>query len=465
MTNITIIDAFEPKKSPLVRASLWPGKEGAISLKVTPCDDGLVRLGISGEWPEHPDAILTISLRDPTEHTEFDPVGIVGLIQGRITQPTQFKYIIGSITNYTKASRQALRPDATTGAFAAAVPASASDLFIEEKTFSPQFEIRLVRGEKVEDFEIIVSCARMISHYDPRVFIENYVDNPDAQTDVTLTRRNAAHIHYNKWFDKEGSKLQLTSEQQLINPFVVYTTGPNMNFPMFCSTNNSLRWYGRAQFHNLDMFVRDGLVTDGGVVLDCGAHAGLYTTFFGKLVGRQGRVFAFDPFPQNNIQIEANAILNGLENVHVEWAGVGSKETTLSVSNREQKLSVTSHKDMIQIRTVPLDNYIKYRPTLLKLDVEGFEVEALKGAQKLLHECTPKCYIEVHTHFLPLFGADSRDVFRLVPLDLYDAYIYGADIEEGMSNKLDPNFIMKHMGRVILMPKRIASGGEGTYVP
>ena len=192
--------------------------------------------------------------------------------------------------------------------------------------------------------------------------------------------------------------------------------------------------------------------------MDCGCHAGQYTMFFALIAGSKGAVYAFDPFPQNNIQVETNAILNGLKNVHVENAGVGAQKAKFKVSNKQQNLLDAEASDAIDVKSVPLDDYAKFGPTFLKLDVEGFEVEAMKGAQKLLRKCAPRAYIEVHPQFLPRFGADSRDLFRLIPLDVYDAYLLSPEMKTRTKTKLDVDFIMRQPGVLMLEPKAQASG-------
>ena len=312
---------------------------------------------------------------------------------------------------------------------------------------------------------IVVAHAEIVAHYNPEGFLENYVRRSDAEDQNILTQTDAAFQHYSEWVKKTGAKLPLSGSQQLINPFIVNTTGETISFPMFCSTGNSLRWYGRRQPHKLDIFETSGLVRKSDVVLDCGCHAGLYTMFFAKVAGPSGTVFAFDPFPQNNIQVETNAILNGLKNVKVAWAGVGSAESTFSVSNRKQSLKEVNAKDAIQVRAVPLDNYVDFNPTFLKLDVEGFEVEALKGAQRLLRQGALRAYIEVHPHFLPKFGSDSRDFFRLIPLDLYDAFLVAPDYENGAATKIDVDFVMRRPGYVVLIPKSDTGAIGGKILP
>ena len=74
----------------------------------------------------------------------------------------------------------------------------------------------------------------------------------------------------------------------------------------------------------------------------------------------------------------------------------------------------------MRIGIVPLDDYCGESPTFVKLDVEGGEAGALRGAQKLLRTCRPRLFIEVHTQMIGDFGHTLRDLFEAIPGDCYD---------------------------------------------
>lgn len=458
--NFNISDAYEPGASPLVDVTTWPANGGSITLNVRPDAEGRISIDAAGEWPDNPNATLIISLRPRSDSASYDPVGVVGLLRGSITSYKQFRSFVTGVRNKSSLVTQNVRPQPETGNFVTTIAASSKDLKADTLNFRPQFELRFVRAgdEKAfAPFSVKLEKLAIVSKYDPRDFLETYLQ-PREINAASGRKCRQAFRHYQKWVDAEGSKLSLSGSQQLINPFIIDARiGEQLEFPMFCSTANSLLWYGRTQSHGLNTFIKQNLIKRDDIALDCGAHAGLYTTFFAHVVGPKGKVFAFDPFPQNNIQIEVNSILNGLSNVSVEWAGVGDKQSEYYVSNRGQKIAGDSEDDMVKVKTVTLDSYVKCRPTFLKLDVEGYEVAALRGAQKLLRECTPLCYIEVHPPFLPLFGYTSLDLFKLIPFDLYDAFVYGPDIMPGQDHRLDPSLLMKELGRVILIPKNARS--------
>lgn len=171
--------------------------------------------------------------------------------------------------------------------------------------------------------------------------------------------------------------------------------------------------------HHMEDFEERGWVRPGDVPIDCGANAGQMAAFFGLVGGRAGKVIAFDPFPQNYLQVEAQGRLNTLQNFVSERFGVGPSPKTISLSNEHQKTADKSVSqdldDNINVSIVPLDNYIDFRPTFKKLDIEGAEVGALHGAKELLERCEPRIFAEVHTQFLGEFGHSVKDLFDAIP--------------------------------------------------
>lgn len=213
--------------------------------------------------------------------------------------------------------------------------------------------------------------------------------------------------------------------QSFIKPFLVMREGKR-RFPMLIGTPNAISWYALDPYHGIETYEDSGWVRPGDVSLDCGAHAGQMSAFFGLVGGKSGKVIAFDPFPQNYLQVEAQGRLNGLENLVSARAGVGPAAKTISLSNLHQKTTDTSRSEIqgenIDVRIVPLDDYIDLRPNFIKLDVEGAEVGALYGARQLMARCRPRIFTELHTQFLGEFGHSVKDFFDAIPRSLYRVF-------------------------------------------
>jgi FkbM family methyltransferase len=143
-----------------------------------------------------------------------------------------------------------------------------------------------------------------------------------------------------------------------------------------------------------------------GDVVDVGAHIGFYTLAAAKGVGPEGRVIAFEPNPVARAQLEFNIDLNRCRNVEVLAVAVGAREgeAILHVPQSEDtswsSLSARSFEegDPVPVRVVDLDSVVSarsLRPTFVKIDVEGFELDVIDGMAGVLAGARPVVLCEV----------------------------------------------------------------------
>lgn len=143
----------------------------------------------------------------------------------------------------------------------------------------------------------------------------------------------------------------------------------------------------------------------GGVLFDLGANVGYFTLIGGALVGPEGRVVAVEPLPANAHALRHNIALNGLSNTTVvEAAGSGAPGhgiLDVHVDNQKSALSDGATPGTgLRVATVSIDSEaarLGISPTLLKIDVEGAELDVLQGAERVLREDRPVVLCEVHT--------------------------------------------------------------------
>lgn len=149
----------------------------------------------------------------------------------------------------------------------------------------------------------------------------------------------------------------------------------------------------------------------GKTVYDVGAFHGLLTLFFAS---RAKAVVCFEPNTHNHKRLTENLALNGIKNVQVRKNGVGSRRETLrmvgnplmpggsSVDGKvvEEILRTGVETRVEEISIVPLDEAIPEAalppPDFIKVDIEGWEVEALRGARKTLATSKPALFLEMH---------------------------------------------------------------------
>ncbi|HET7207559.1 MAG TPA: FkbM family methyltransferase [Terriglobales bacterium] len=158
---------------------------------------------------------------------------------------------------------------------------------------------------------------------------------------------------------------------------------------------------------NVSQVVAD-VVKKGMTVIDVGAHIGYYSLYFAKCVGPTGRVFCFEPVPENLALLRKNIQLNQISWIEALPNAVYSciKDISFAVPSEsensgEGSLTLDRGGRQILVHAISLDSFCSssdIRPDLIKLDVEGAELEALLGAKDIIDRCRPKLLIELH-HF------------------------------------------------------------------
>jgi len=143
---------------------------------------------------------------------------------------------------------------------------------------------------------------------------------------------------------------------------------------------------------------------DGMVFYDVGANSGFFSLLGSTLVGPTGRVVAFEPHPITAVQLKAQMQINRASNVDVVVAAVSDKCGTAQFSDdlsADMLSLIGADQSMrsITVRTTTIDKEANERPEpdVLKLDVEGAEIDALKGAEQFIRTKKPVLLVEVHS--------------------------------------------------------------------
>lgn len=161
----------------------------------------------------------------------------------------------------------------------------------------------------------------------------------------------------------------------------------------------SLERYGEFSEGECDLFRQ--IVRPGAVVVEAGANIGSHTVALSAAVGPTGRVYAFEPQRIVFQTLCANVALNSLTNVDCRWQAVGAGAGTIVVPpldyNQENNfgaLGLGSYRQGETVPVVTVDSLGLERCDLLKADVEGMELEVLRGASQTLARCRPLLYLE-----------------------------------------------------------------------
>lgn len=214
-------------------------------------------------------------------------------------------------------------------------------------------------------------------------------------------------------------------------PHVIKKSMEGVVFDFLIGDRVGRDWYERECINNpiwLEMrFIKDHLIEQGDVVLECGGHHGCSAILLSNWVGVGGKVVTFEPFPANCDILERNIKLNGLKNVNLQRKAVGAECGIITISG--SSFSINSSGKGVEVNMTCLDEYEHLNPTFLKIDVEGFEMQVLQGAKKILSK-RPKLAIEIHTEFLSRYGASVNDLLRLINVENYKVWIQWKDDQQ-----------------------------------
>ncbi len=191
---------------------------------------------------------------------------------------------------------------------------------------------------------------------------------------------------------------------------------------------------GKWEEYETELFKKS--IKKGDVVIDIGAHIGYYTLIAARIVGDRGRVYAFEPDPKNFHLLKMNVEENGYKNVILVNKAVadtdGEMRLFLNAENTGDHRIYQSgdQRKSVNIEVITLDKFFKNknkRIDLIKMDIQGAEVRALKGSQRIIKE---NDNLKILTEFWPrglyLSGSSAQEYAKL--LTKHKFYLY--DINE-----------------------------------
>jgi FkbM family methyltransferase len=205
--------------------------------------------------------------------------------------------------------------------------------------------------------------------------------------------------------------------------------------------------YGIYFFGNYDpsmTSVFKHLIKPGDTVWDIGTERGWFTLLMASIVGEHGRVDSFEAFPPTVEKLEANVNINHFRWVHVNgravsntnssmWFVPPSNEVTHNVSFLEDcngvgYLANSFQPGCIEVKTICLDDYYEKegikKLSLIKIDIEGAEVAALKGAKKLIEKDKPVLAIEFNRQTALRANSSIEELCEMIRDYGYEMYLF-----------------------------------------
>ncbi|MEZ5428962.1 MAG: FkbM family methyltransferase [Pyrinomonadaceae bacterium] len=214
-----------------------------------------------------------------------------------------------------------------------------------------------------------------------------------------------------------------------------------------------MQWYIYWDLSHVTRVNLYDLVKKGFVIFDVGTNVGETLLNFAELTGEGGFVYGFEPDEKNFRGVKKNIALNNFSNVYVFNSGISDKKETLKLYRvDEHNLGMnrvlrdedeTGGLDFTEIETTTLDDIVKENGIsqldLIKIDIEGYEMHALRGAGEILRRFRPILFIEVGYSRLIKNGTSPNEMIGF--LEDFDYRIYHAETLERITGDYDFSYL------------------------
>ena len=175
--------------------------------------------------------------------------------------------------------------------------------------------------------------------------------------------------------------------------------GPNRGFFWTIGSGINQAWLGTYEWEK--QLVLAETVKRGKVVFDIGAHAGFYSLLFSRCTGPQGKVVSFEPNPRNLIYLANHLKKNRRKNVQIFPIALSARSGfhPFDFSHSPYTGHLSAQPQLTMIRTETLDSMVFQNnltePGVIKIDVEGAELEVLQGGDQVLKVCRPVVFVAI----------------------------------------------------------------------
>jgi FkbM family methyltransferase len=207
---------------------------------------------------------------------------------------------------------------------------------------------------------------------------------------------------------------------------------------------------GLYDYHDMSFLLR--YLQPADTFLDVGANIGIYSLLAASIL-KQGQVHSFEVLPKNCQRFNINLALNQVNNVILHTIAIADRpgEILLNLAEGDSMPFITQQptEHTISVKSDTLDNLLKHEPTqpitLGKIDIEGAELLAFKGATSLLQKQSPPVWIIELLDFNQTTEHSPPSVVSLLQEFGYDLYSFDAD-----TNQLSPAQLSHKTGNNLL---------------
>lgn len=220
-----------------------------------------------------------------------------------------------------------------------------------------------------------------------------------------------------------GYTIRRTASLVPFVPFIREFKFPGASFRMWITSDDVNHWYDpKILEESAEQQGFMELIRPGDRILEIGAHHGYTGMLLSRLVGDDGYVLGVEPFP-GNFQVEHSqlALNPEIKNLTFINAACTRSAGTIKIEPiHNARIASSGTQSAIEVQAITGDSLDeKFGPfNVLKIDVEGHEVEVLQGCAKILSRL-PRLNLELHLDLLPHLGHNLDEVFHLINIGKY----------------------------------------------
>lgn len=227
-------------------------------------------------------------------------------------------------------------------------------------------------------------------------------------------------------YEIEGSKMYLD---------------PHIKGPMRVAFRGYIQYLGKEKL-TTQLFKQ--VIREGDTVVDVGANIGYFTLLAARLAGSKGKVYSFEPEPNNYSMVLKNVALNRCENVVAVQNAVSNENGTVKLYLSKTDIGAHTLRedhdhpqfdggqggDYVEVEATTLDEFFKdkkHKVNVIKMDMEGAEMMALQGMSSLIRDNKDlKMFIEFYPAAIREMGSSPEEFIRML-LDDYGFSILAID--------------------------------------
>lgn len=204
-----------------------------------------------------------------------------------------------------------------------------------------------------------------------------------------------------------------------------------------CDTSipyEAMVWLGREEQD--DLLALQRLLQPGQTFVDCGANIGLWSLVAASAVGSTGRVVAFEPNPDTHARLRRHIGLNALTSIvtaHPSACGEAEGQVPFHRTREHNvsRIAAEPSAETVEVPITTLDRELGNSTVHgLKIDVEGHELQVLRGADALLRRCRPWLCVEFNSQFTTSPRLRDWDVHQHLASSGYRCRLFTAPADD-----------------------------------